>query len=324
MPSPSGASGEASFRTFLTVLAALSAFAANSLLCREALGSAAIDPASFTTLRLASGALLLRLLARTRRSARASLRRSEGGWTSAIVLLVYAATFSVAYVDLPAGPGALLLFGAVQLTMLGGAVFEGERVGVRAAGGVVVAIGGLVALLLPGSSAPAFSRSSLMILSGIAWGWYSLRGRRVADPLRATASHFARAAPLSLALSLVSLSSAWNTPRGIVLAVVSGAVTSGCGYVLWHAAVRRLSATRAAAIQLMVPVLAGVGAVVALAEPMSARLLVSGALVLSGVFVVLSSRSRSLPQVPKLECRIPEQGRCSGAREGGPTVANAV
>jgi drug/metabolite transporter (DMT)-like permease len=286
--------GSSTSGTFFPALGALGAFAANSLLCRQALGTGAIDPVSFTTLRLAAGALALALVGHRGRNAWAALGDSEGSWGSTVALLVYASCFSMAYVELPAGTGALILFAAVQLTMIGGAVVEGERVDARTSGGLLLAMGGLVALLLPGMYAPSITRSLLMAVAGVAWGLYSLRGRTVAnrDPVRATAGDFLRAAPLSLAASLAFPSSARITSFGVSLAILSGALASAGGYVLWHVVVRRLSASNAAAIQLLVPVLAAIAAVVILGERASFRLATSGLLVLGGISLVLSGGSR--------------------------------
>jgi drug/metabolite transporter (DMT)-like permease len=279
-----------SFWTLVAASGAVSAFSANSLLCREALRSGVIDPVSFSTFRLLSGAVALGILTRSRHAL--SRRPAKGSWASAVALFVYAAAFSIAYVELSAGTGALVLFAAVQLTMIGGGLVDGERIAPRTASGLALATSGLLLLLLPGTTAPSLPGASLMVLAGVAWGLYSLRGRAVVDPIQETASHFARAVPLSLALGIFLLSRSHITPRGVLLAVVSGAVTSGGGYVLWHAAVRRLSATKAAVVQLAVPVMAALGGVVALGEPAEPRLAVSGALVLGGASLVLSSRSR--------------------------------
>ena len=270
----------------LTLLTALTlvAFAANSLLCRMALGGALIDPVSFTTLRLASGALALALLTLRRRGARA------GSWPSGLALFAYAIAFSLAYVSLPTGTGALILFGAVQITMIGAALWAGERLTPAQWGGGLAAMGGLVYLVLPGIAAPDPLGAALMASSGIAWGVYSVRGRGAASPVAMTAGNFVRAAPLALLASVTAIRAMHLEPRGVLLAVTSGVVTSGLGYVLWYRALRGLSTTQAALVQLTVPIIAAFAGVVLLSEVVSARLVLSSALVLGGVMVAVLGR----------------------------------
>ncbi|MCO5167176.1 MAG: DMT family transporter [Planctomycetes bacterium] len=256
------------------------AFAGNSLLCREALGRRGMDPVSFTTLRVLSGAALLVVLAR-----RLDPGARAGSVAGAAALFAYALAFSLAYVTLEAGVGALLLFGAVQATMLGAGLAVGERPSPVQWAGLLAALGGLVHLLLPGLAAPDPLGAALMLLAGVAWGAYSLLGRGAQRPIAATAGNFVRAAPLALAASLAAL--VWTTPRvpsdGALLAVASGAVTSGLGYSLWYLALRGHTATTAAVVQLSVPVLAAAGGVLLLGEAATSRLVVAGALVLGGV-----------------------------------------
>lgn len=266
----------------LTALA-LVAFAGNSLLCRAALGAKAIDAASFTSVRIVSGALVLALLVRA-----PARTRSHGSWRGAVALFVYAIAFSFAYARIAAGVGALVLFGCVQLTMIGVGLARGERLGPRELAGLVLACGGLGWLVVPSASSPDPFGALLMALAGVAWGVYSLLGRRSGDAMASTAGNFARAVPLALLASLAAFSHAQVTTRGVVLAVVSGALTSGIGYVVWYAALRGLSASRAAIAQLAVPVLAGLGGVVLLGETANERLLVAAALVLGGVALALS------------------------------------
>jgi len=269
------------------------AFAANSILCRLALGDAAIDAASFTTLRLASGAIMLLVVSGL--ASRGKATNDSGDWGSAVILFVYAIAFSYAYVNLAAGVGALILFGSVQATMILVAVARGERPHGLEWLGLVAALSGLVYLVLPGWSAPSLSGSSLMAASGIAWGLYSLRGRRAANPTQAITGSFVRALPLALIVSAIAFRGISLSPRGVVLAIVSGALTSGLGYILWYIALKGLTATRAAIVQLTVPVIAAAGGVLFLAEDISVRLIVSSILILGGVALSVSVRSSSGP-----------------------------
>jgi drug/metabolite transporter (DMT)-like permease len=266
------------------------AFAANSLLCRLALRSLAIDPAGFTLLRLVSGAATLWLLMTLRRQPRSG---SQGAWGSATALFVYAAGFSFAYVDLDTGTGALILFGAVQATMLLAGLLSGERLHALQWTGFVLAVGGLVYLLLPGVTAPPLPAALAMAGAGIAWGVYSLRGRGATAPVAATAQAFARTVPLAAALAIVFAPRLQLSAPGVAWAVLSGSVTSGLGYVVWYAAVRGLTATRAAIVQLAVPVLAAGAGAALLSETLSPRLILSGVVTLGGVALAVSSTRRS-------------------------------
>lgn len=272
---------------FLTLLAML-AFAGNSLLCRAALKDTSIDAASFTTIRLASGALVLWLLVRARSTAPAG----HGNWGSALALFAYAAGFSYAYVSLPAASGALLLFGAVQATMIGYGLWSGERPRGLQLGGMLLAAGGLVGLLLPGLSAPPLSGSLLMLAAGVSWGIYSLRGRGAGDPTRVTAGNFLRAAPIAAALSLVMASRMSTDTAGILYAVASGAVASGIGYAIWYTALPALRATTAATVQLSVPVIAALGGVALLGEPVTLRLVLASIAILGGIALVTLNQGR--------------------------------
>jgi drug/metabolite transporter (DMT)-like permease len=269
----------------LTVLA-LVAFAANSLLCRLALRSTAIDPASFTAIRLLAGAMTLALLMALRR------RRPGGNWPSALALFAYAAAFSFAYVGLPAGTGALLLFGAVQVTMHAYGLWAGERLSWVQAAGMLAAMAGLVGLLLPGLTSPPMGNAGAMLGAGVAWGAYSLRGKGGGDPTAATAGNFARAVPLALLLVLVAARPTGLDPMGVAYAVASGALASGLGYVVWYAVLPSLQATTAAIVQLSVPVLAALGGVLLLAEPITLRLVIASVAVLGGVALALPRRQR--------------------------------
>jgi len=266
---------------------AMVAFAGNSLLCRVALKSTRIDPASFTTVRLASGAIVLWAIVRMRPTG----RPSAGSWTSALALFAYAAGFSFAYVSLPASTGALLLFGAVQATMLGVGFRRGERLGARPAIGLALAIGGLIGLLLPGLSAPPWFGALLMLGAGAAWGMYSIRGRKIGDPTSTTAENFARTVPFALGLSASALPWLAVDGRGVAAAVASGALASGVGYAVWYAALKDLRATEAATVQLSVPVLAAIGGILLLGEPVTARLVGASAAILGGIALVIVGKS---------------------------------
>ena len=272
----------------LTVIAMI-AFAGNSLLCRLALKNAGIDAASFTSIRIVSGALVLWLIVRLR----SGEHRAAGSWRSALALFAYAAGFSFAYVSLTAATGALLLFGAVQTTMIGYGLWRGERLRKLQILGLAVALGGLFGLLLPGLSAPPLAGSMLMIGAGMAWGIYSLRGKDAGDPISATAGNFMRTVPFSLALSLALLSSAEVDQTGFWYAVSSGALTSGSGYIVWYTALRGLTATSAATVQLSVPVLAAIGGIVFLGETVSLRLLITSLAILGGVALVILDKPRA-------------------------------
>lgn len=269
----------------LTVFAML-AFAGNSLLCRVALRDTAIDAASFTSIRLISGAVLLAALM----MARGTRPWAGGSWRAAAMLFAYAVTFSFAYRQLPAATGALLLFGAVQMTMLGYGLAAGERLrGVQWLG-LLLAIAGLVGLLLPGLAAPPLLGAAFMLAAGAAWGVYSLLGRGVSDPIAGTAGNFLRAVPFTVALSLGAAAQTSFDSMGVLYAVASGAITSGLGYVLWYAALPAFKATSAATIQLSVPALAALGGVLLLGEVMSLRLLVASVAILGGIALVILRR----------------------------------
>ena len=267
----------------------LVAFAANSLLCRMALGGSLIDPVSFTTLRLVSGALALFPIARLIGESSPS-QRTVGSWWSGFALFAYAAAFSLAYVSLNTGMGALILFGSVQVTMLGAALRSGERLGVVQWLGALAALGGLVYLVLPGIAAPKPLGALLMSGAGIAWGVYSILGRGAPAPVVMTAGNFARTVPMAILASAVAFSSIHLQPSGILLALLSGVVTSGLGYILWYRVLRSLSTARAAVVQLMVPVLAAFGGVFFLSEQVSVRLVVASVLILGGVALAVIKR----------------------------------
>jgi drug/metabolite transporter (DMT)-like permease len=271
------------------------AFAANSLLCRMALQQQSIDAASFGSVRLTSGALVLWAIVRWRASPAAAPRSD---WLAATMLWAYVAAFSFAYITLPAGSGALILFGAVQLTMFVAGLSAGERFTAVAWAGFVLAVGGLLVLVAPGLTAPPLLGTVLMIAAGVAWGVYSLRGRGAGEPVAATAGNFMRAVPLALIVSLLSIAFAGAphaSASGIGLAIASGAITSGLGYVIWYAALPHLSSLRAATVQLSVPPLAALGGVWWLSEALTLRLALSSVAILGGIALVLTSRARGKP-----------------------------
>lgn len=273
----------------------LVAFAANSLLCRMALGGQLVDPVSFATIRLVSGALALIPVARLAGEARTP-PTANGSWRSGFALFAYAAAFSLAYVSLSTGMGALILFGSVQVTMMTAALRSGERLGARQWIGFATAVGGLVFLMLPGISAPDPLGALLMCASGVAWGVYSIEGRGVSAPVAMTAGNFLRTVPMALVASALAISRIHLEPSGILLAVVSGVITSGLGYVLWYKTLPRLSTTQASIVQLVVPVLAALGGVAFLSERVSLRLVTASALVLGGVALVVL-RQRPAPAI---------------------------
>ena len=287
----------------LTVFALL-AFAANSLLCRLALGDGAIDPVSFTSIRIVSGAVALYVILFLRTSslqvsssnAGASAPSEPGRvrprWRSAGALFAYAIAFSFAYLNLTAGTGALILFGTVQATMLAAAVRSGERPTIGEWIGLGCALAGLVYLVAPGLAAPSPMGAALMTVAGISWGLYSLWGRHAANPLADTGVNFLRAVPLAAVPAILAflLDGVYASRAGIVLAMVSGAGASGLGYVAWYSALPALTATRAATVQLQVPVLTALAGLVVLDEPITPRLVVATVLVAGGIALAIFAR----------------------------------
>ena len=270
-------------RLILITTLAMLAFAANSLLCRVALRDTTIDAASFTAIRLASGAAVLALIVR----ARHGRPMEAGSWAAAACLFGYATFFSFAYRHLSAATGAILLFGAVQISMLSWGFFTGERLRRLQVAGLLAAVGGLVYMLLPGISAPPLLGAAFMIAAGISWAGYSLLGRGTKDPIKATAGNFLRTVPLAALLFLTQQAGTSVDHTGALYAVVSGAITSGLGYVLWYAALPALTATSAAVIQLSVPAIAALGGVVLLAEPLSSRLVIASVTILGGIALTI-------------------------------------
>ncbi len=283
-------------RLFFLTLLAMTAFAGNSLLCRLALQHTAIDPVSFTSLRLASGALTLWLIVRWTQTSRSG----HGNWRSAAALFVYALAFSLAYVQLSAATGALLLFGAVQATMIGHGLWTGERLRPVQGLGCIVALGGLGSLLLPGLTTPPWGSAALMASAGLAWGIYSLRGKGSGDATRVTAGNFARTVPMAVTASLlvgvfplgltVSLD-AW----GMINAIASGALASGVGYAIWYSVLPSLKSVQAASVQLSVPVIAALGGILFLGETVGLRLVIASVAILGGIALVIRDKNPSKP-----------------------------
>jgi len=310
-------------RVFILTLVTMTAFAGNSLLCRLALKQTSIDAASFTFIRIISGAIALWLIVEFRRRLmvdrttsplverspnsppvtrlpRRSLAKAghsslpqAGNWPSALALFAYAAAFSLAYISLSAGTGALLLFGAVQATMIVWGLRRGEQLRARQWVGLAFALGGLVALLFPGLSAPPLGGSILMLGAGIAWGIYSLRGQASGDPISETAGNFLRAVPLAAVLSVAFLPWASLDRAGVGFAILSGAIASGVGYAIWYTALPGLKAASAATVQLSVPVLAAAGGIIFLSEPITLRFLFASVAVLGGIALVVIEKRRA-------------------------------
>ncbi|HEX7836747.1 MAG TPA: DMT family transporter [Kofleriaceae bacterium] len=286
-----------SLTTFALTAATMIAFAANSLLCRAALRGGAIDAVSFTAIRLVSGAVILVAITSARRGAGDAGK--HGSWRAAIALAGYAIAFSYAYLKLGAGAGALLLFGTVQLTMITGGLVRGERPSLRQWFGLAVAAAGMVVINLPSLDAPPPSGAALMIAAGVGWGIYSLRGRGAKRPIMATAGNFVRCLPFTAVFGAVAIAAtAQVTSRGVVLAVTSGAITSGLGYCLWYAVLPSLGAARAAIVQLSVPVIAATGGIVLLAEPLRSHVAIGGVIILGGLALALWQRSASNRPAP--------------------------
>ena len=276
-------------RAIVLTSLAMIAFAGNSILCRLALKNTSIDATTFTTIRLLSGAVMLWLVARLSRGTPAG----RGNWLSAVALFVYAAGFSFAYVSLPAASGALLLFGAVQATMIGLGLWAGERLRLLQLAGLMLALAGLVGLLLPGLTAPPLYGSSLMLVAGVAWGVYSLRGKGTGDPVRVTEGNFLRAVPIAAVLSVVTYQGASVDSAGLLYAVASGALASGIGYAIWYTALPALKATHAATVQLSVPVIAALGGIIFLGETVTLRLVLASIAVLGGIALVILEKQRA-------------------------------
>lgn len=286
------------FRILLLTTLALIAFAANSILARAALTETEIDPVTFTAIRIVSGALVLWLIVKLR----PGLAQGRGSWASALALFGYAIAFSVAYLSLTAATGALLLFGAVQTTMVGWNLFTGNRLAPRQWIGFALALAGLAWLLLPGLAAPPLAPALLMIAAGVAWGIYTLRAKGAGDPIRVTASNFLLAGIPAVVVAIVAtigmpvtlVTNPSIDPMGTTLAVASGAFASGLGYVVWYAALKHIQTSTAAVAQLSVPVITALAGVALLAEPLNLRLVLAGLAILGGIALVVI-KFRRLP-----------------------------
>jgi drug/metabolite transporter (DMT)-like permease len=273
------AKGESNMRIVALTAVTMLAFAGNSLLCRLALRDTAIDAASFTAIRITSGALMLAVLLR----AGGDKPMAGGSWLAALMVFTYAAFFSFAYRELTAATGALLLFGAIQMTMMSYGFATGERFSGTRLIGLVIAVGGLLTLLMPGLAAPPMRGAAFMIAAGAAWSVYSILGKGRGNPTAATGGNFVRAVPFAAALALAAVNHITIDTQGAVYAVISGVITSGLGYVLWYAVLPALTATTAAIVQLSVPAIAALGGALFLAEPLTPRLLVASAAILGGI-----------------------------------------
>ncbi|MBT4264934.1 MAG: DMT family transporter [Deltaproteobacteria bacterium] len=267
---------------------ALIAFAANSVLCRLALGENAIDASNFTVIRLLSGVIVLLAIIKLRRNKTGS--PTKGSWLASFMLFLYAITFSFAYITLDTGTGALILFGSVQITMILLSLLSGTRLHSTEWAGVAVAFTGFVYLILPGVTTPSAIGFLLMTMAGIAWGIYTLMGRGSKSPLMDTAYNFFRTVPVVVILALVAMKNANFSSEGILLAAISGGITSGIGYTIWYIALGGLSATQAAVLQLLVPVIAALGGIIFVSEIVTVRLMVSAAMILGGILLVVLGR----------------------------------
>jgi drug/metabolite transporter (DMT)-like permease len=275
-------------KTLIFTSLALIAFAANSVLCRLALGDKTIDASSFTAIRLLSGAIVLLLI--TGISSNKSNATTKGSWSASLMLFLYAITFSFAYITLDTGTGALILFGSVQITMILLSLISGNRLHIIEWTGITISFSGFVYLILPGVSTPSTTGFLLMTTAGIAWGIYTLKGRGSINPLMDTAYNFFRTIPLVIILAIVTLQNAQYSFEGIVLAVLSGGIASGIGYAIWYVALGGLSSTQAAVVQLLVPVIAAFGGVIFVSEVVTLRLTISATMILGGILMVVLGR----------------------------------
>ena len=267
---------------------ALIAFAANSVLCRLALGNEAIDASSFTVIRLLSGTIVLLIIIATSRNIIGS--SEKGSWTASFMLFLYAITFSYAYISLDTGTGALILFGSVQITMILLSLISGTRLHYIEWAGVTIAFTGFVYLIMPGITAPSAIGFLLMTVAGIAWGIYTLKGHGSKNPLMDTAYNFLRTTPLVILLAITTIANVNYSSEGIFLASLSGGITSGIGYTIWYIALGGLSSTQAAVLQLSVPVIAALGGVIFVSEAITSRLTISATMVLGGILMVILGR----------------------------------
>lgn len=277
-----------SLKTVFYTILALIAFAANSIFCRMALGGQSIDAASFTIIRLLSGAITLGLILLL--THKVNSNRSKGSWPAALMLFIYALSFSYAYISLDAGTGALILFGSVQLSMITISLLSGTRLHYTEWLGVALAFCGFIYLILPGVSTPSGTGFLLMTVSGVAWGGYTLMGKGSESPLSDTGYNFIRTLPLVAIMLIIGLSEISYSSKGITLAILSGAFASGIGYSIWYLALPLLTSTQAAVVQLTVPLFATLGGVLFLNELVNTRLFISTALILGGILLVVLGR----------------------------------
>ena len=281
----------------VSTIFALLAFAGNSVLCRLALGTNAIDAASYTIIRLLSGIIVLIVAINLTKKLRASQpnsnlnESSKGSWLAATMLFIYAVTFSYGYISLDTGTGALVLFGAVQMTMILTSVILGNRLHFSEWSGLFIAFSGFVYLVIPSLTTPSLMGFFLMTISGIAWGFYTLTGRSSKNPLGDTAYNFLRTLPFVLVLLIFTFKDSSISSEGVLLAVLSGAIASGAGYFVWYIALRELSVTQAAVVQLLVPIIAAIGGVIFTSELITLRLVESSVLVLGGILTVIIGRN---------------------------------
>ena len=282
-------------QALIMTLAALVAFAANSILCRLALGAELIDAASFTAVRIVSGAVMLAVLVLLKTWLGADketnvMDRGKGSWSGAVALFVYALGFSYAYVSLETGTGALILFGVVQFTIIAIELSRGKRFSAIESLGAVIAFSGFVYLVLPTLSTPSFVGAIQMAAAGMAWGVYTLIGKGSTRPLKDTTYNFVRAVPMALVWFAFALPEWRLSLSGVGFAVLSGALASGVGYALWYAALRFIVPFQASVLQLSVPIIAAIGGIVWAGELLDRRLVISALMILGGVLVVLCSK----------------------------------
>ncbi|WP_462171903.1 DMT family transporter [Pseudoalteromonas xiamenensis] len=283
------------FKTIFMTSIALIAFAGNSILCRLALQGSEIDAASFTVIRLFSGSVMLVFLVAFMKSQKHEVKEKSGlkQWLPPLMLFTYATSFSYAYLSLETGIGALILFAFVQLGMLGLSIYYGERLAKTEWIGIAFAFGGLTYLLLPGASSPSIFGTTLMAISGLAWAVYTYVGKGVQNPLRQTSFNFVYTLPFVIGLAVAAFGTLSVTSQGAIYAILSGAVTSGLGYAIWYAALRNLSSSVAASLQLLVPILAALGGVLFAEEVLTLRLVVAGLMILGGIGLVIFGRNNS-------------------------------
>jgi drug/metabolite transporter (DMT)-like permease len=266
---------------------AMLAFAANSVLCRLALTDQYIDPMSFSLIRVCSGAAVLLLLYLF------STEKAKIEWNvkNGFFLALYIVAFSLAYLHIDAGVGALLLFGTVQLSMVGYGLWHGEKINIRRGTGLGIAILGIFILLLPGAAAPNPVYAAIMVLSGIGWALYSIVGKNMQNPLASSLANFVLAIPFVLLVYAAFYTKSFVQPQGILLAVISGGLASSGAYVLWYAIVKQIDRVTASSVQLSVPCLAILGGILFIGEALSWRIIIATVIVLAGIALVVLDKS---------------------------------